>query len=192
MRSEHFLATDEDQLFIRQQTEDFIRCQQLSAAEGVRPAELRGVVADVHGIEFPHLTLHLHGGYANTVTEVFRRKHIGTAEEYRGVACAQDLLPLIVRVAVFHLTDVLEKHSDRDAARADRADFLCKIRDQAAVGELIQDELHLRLEDAAFAVAVGVADELNEQEAEDTEASEESEDTKKKFFKKKSLINLVK
>ena len=35
-------------------------------------------------------------------------------------------------------------------------------------------------------------EEANEQEAEDTETSEESEDTKKKFFKKKSLINLVK
>ena len=114
--SENFLASNEDQLIIRWDTQDLIRGHQLPATEGVGLAVGWCVVRDAHGVEIAHGAFHLDRGDTDAVADVFCCEDVRTAEEDRGIAGTNDLLPLVVRVAVLHLTDVLKEDCDGHAA----------------------------------------------------------------------------
>ena len=63
----------------------------------------------MHGVELSHRAFHFYSGFADAVAEVLGRQDVGTAEKNGGVAGTDDLLPLVFRIAVLHLADVLEE-----------------------------------------------------------------------------------
>ena len=163
MRSEHFLATNEDQLFVWWDPEDLVWRHELTSAKRVCLTVAGCVIGDTHGVEFSHGSFHFHTGDSNTIAEVFCSKHVSTAEEHGRVTSAEDLLPLVIRIAVLHLTDILKEDCNGYATATDGTALLLEVRDTTrTVWKLIQDESHFRWESIPFTSTVCIADESNE------------------------------
>lgn len=68
----NLLTSNEYQLFVWLNSENFVRSHQLTTAEGIRFAVGCCVVCDAHGIEFSHGTFYFYAGNTDAIAEVFR------------------------------------------------------------------------------------------------------------------------
>ena len=143
MGTKHFLTSNENQFLIRWDSQDLVWRHELSSSKGVGFAVAWRVISDPHGIEFTHGSFNFHTGYTDSIAEVFCCQHVRTAQEDGGITCTEDLLPLIVRISVLHLSDILEENGDGYASASDGTAFLLEVRDTpGAIRELIQDEFY--------------------------------------------------
>ena len=162
---QHLLSPEDDQRLVQRQPQHLVRRQELALPDGVRLPVLRCVIRYPPGVELLRLAGYGYADLAGAVGDELRRQLVGAAQEELGVAVADDLLPLVQRVAVLHLGQVLEDAADGELPGADGADLLCQVCDgAAAVGELVRQDMHRHREPPAFPVPVRVAHQLDEHE----------------------------
>lgn len=99
-------------------------------------------------------------------TDEFRRHVVRAAQHELRIRIAQQLRPEIVGVSVLNLRQILASHQHLKGAGPDGGESPPKVRDDADVIHLVQDDIDRDLA-ALFRCAVGVTDQLDEQEGEE-------------------------
>ena len=162
---QHLLPPEDDQRLVQRQPQHLVRRQELALPDGVRLPVFRRVVGYPPGVELLRLAGHGYADLAGAVGDELRRQFVGAAQEELGVTVADDLLPLVQRIAVLHLGQVLEDAADGELPGADGADLLCQVCDgAAAVGELVRQDVYRDREPPALPIFIRVAHQLDEHE----------------------------
>src|SRR5699024_9264598 len=109
---------------------------------------------------------HRHTGNTGARRDILGGQWVGAAQEQLDVAVAQNLLPLVLRVAVLQPGQALKHAGNRNAAGTEHGDPPGQYRDGAAGGDLLGQHVDGDRKPPALAVAVGIAHQLDEHKRE--------------------------
>ena len=107
---QYIFPADDDQCLISVHPQDFIHRHQLSAAHAAGLSVLWGVVGDPPSPQLLGLAGDTDTGLAGAVRDKLSGESIRTAQKQLDITVAQDLLPLIIGVAVLKAREIL-KHA---------------------------------------------------------------------------------
>ena len=119
---QNFVPAQNYQRFIYRQAQHFVRGQHRSLSDTTALAVLRRIVGDAQGTQCFGGTGHCHTGNAGALGNVLGSQLICAAKKQLHITVTQNLLPLVLRIAVLQTGKILEYAGHRDVAGANDAD----------------------------------------------------------------------
>ena len=163
---QYLLTPDNNQQLIIGKPKHLVWCEQPAAAKPLRITVLGDDLGNGDALPGRHGGVDLHRHIAAPGTEILRCHIICAAQHQLRVRIAHQLRPEVVGVAVLDLGQVLAAHQNLEGSGADSTQTPGEVRDNADVVHLVQDDIHW-YRAPLLRCAVGVADQLDEQEREE-------------------------
>lgn len=161
---QYIFSSDDNQGAVHIHTQHFVHSQQFAFAHAAGLPVLRRIVGDTPGAKLLGLAGDGDAGFSSAVRDELRGQGIGTAEKQGDVTVAQNLLPLVVRVAVLEAGKVLEHARHTDIPGADDRNFSAQVRNDPAGAQFLAQHMDGDGERTAGAVLISIPYQLNEDE----------------------------
>lgn len=89
---------------------------------------------------------------------------ICAAQKELGITVANDFLPLVIRIAVLHLGQILKDAGNAEIPASDYTDFLIQFQDSSGVGKLISQYMYSNRKFSFFSILICITDQFDEDE----------------------------
>ncbi len=105
-----------------------------------------------------------YGHIARTVGDKCSSYWSVTAQKELGITVANDFLPLVIRIAVLHLGQILKDAGNAEIPASDYTDFLIQFQDSSGVGKLISQYMYSNRQFSIFPIGVCITDQFDKYE----------------------------
>ena len=94
----------------------------------------------------------------------YKDNFICAAQKELGVTVADNFLPLVIRIAVLHLGQILKDAGNAEIPASDYTDFLIQFQDSSGVSKLISQYMYSNRKFSFFSIFICISDQFDEDE----------------------------